>query len=88
MQRLRKRRTIRRGSVAVVEEKGKGCRQTRVRVLSRPERTLHTDELNILYFVMAVRTSRLCERWSAASLSREIFRIPRAHTLPKTCSFN
>lgn len=47
-----------------------GCSQTPVRVLSRPERTLHTDQLNILYFVMAVRTSRLCEGGG------EIFRIP------------
>lgn len=37
-----------------------GCTQTPVRVLSRPERTLHADELNILYFVTVV-LRHLCD---------------------------
>lgn len=44
-----------------------------VRVLSRPERTLHADELNILYFVIVVCTHLYERRRSRRTgwLSRE-----------------
>lgn len=59
-----KRRSVAPKRVVAAVEDGGGCTQTPVRVLSRPERTLHADELNILYFVIAVR-GHLREQWPA-----------------------